>query len=355
MVNTPRVIADFHHEDLYESLRILFEDRLGWNLYRPIGLEWFHEQYWNVWPELATAQQYLSPVSTLSEFVEKARSQDNFRPLSANPTMIEDGTYLVPSSAYDVKYRAITLDRFRELKFDYVLASMPQHIVSYQRLIKECQPQAKFIFQVGNNWDLTGYDGVVNVLSSARKARFRPNSHVVYYHQEFDWKAFQGNEHNPKHCMSMSHYQQDKELFYALEGMMPGWTYKAHGAGNRDHCRGPHCSDIRKAFREAGFLWHIKREGDGFGWNLFGAGAAGVPYVVRKHHFAGMTSEPLLRPGSTCIDLDTCRTREEIKRRLEEASGDYEQWSQRVKHYFHETVNYDNEFESIKRWIADLR
>lgn len=42
-----RVLADYHHHDLFESLAILFEDRLGWELYRPIGMEWFDEGYWN--------------------------------------------------------------------------------------------------------------------------------------------------------------------------------------------------------------------------------------------------------------------------------------------------------------------
>jgi hypothetical protein len=35
-----KVLADWHHPALWESLSILFEDRFGWELYSPMGLEW---------------------------------------------------------------------------------------------------------------------------------------------------------------------------------------------------------------------------------------------------------------------------------------------------------------------------
>lgn len=54
-----KVLADHHHDDLYESLRILFEDRLGWELYRPIGTEWYTEGYWDVYNHPDTVTQYL--------------------------------------------------------------------------------------------------------------------------------------------------------------------------------------------------------------------------------------------------------------------------------------------------------
>ena len=40
------ILADFHHGDLFESHRLVFVDRFGWELCRPIGLEWFQEGYW---------------------------------------------------------------------------------------------------------------------------------------------------------------------------------------------------------------------------------------------------------------------------------------------------------------------
>ena len=58
-----KVLADYHHHDLWESLELLFA-RFGWTLYRPIGMEWFEQGYWNherKWHGDAIARQYLEP------------------------------------------------------------------------------------------------------------------------------------------------------------------------------------------------------------------------------------------------------------------------------------------------------
>jgi glycosyltransferase involved in cell wall biosynthesis len=46
-VMTVLVLADRHHADLAESLLKLFEDRFGWEVYFPIGLEWADEGLWD--------------------------------------------------------------------------------------------------------------------------------------------------------------------------------------------------------------------------------------------------------------------------------------------------------------------
>jgi hypothetical protein len=59
-----KILADYHHHDLWESLELLFTDRFGWDLFRPIGMEWFDAEYWNLeraWHGDAIARQYLSP------------------------------------------------------------------------------------------------------------------------------------------------------------------------------------------------------------------------------------------------------------------------------------------------------
>lgn len=42
-----RALVDRHQADLYYSLQLLFEDRLGVQLFTPIGHEWWDEGYWN--------------------------------------------------------------------------------------------------------------------------------------------------------------------------------------------------------------------------------------------------------------------------------------------------------------------
>src|SRR5690242_6385574 len=58
-----KVLADYHHHDLWESLELLCA-RLGWDLYRPIGMDWYEQGYWNherKWHGDAIAKQYLEP------------------------------------------------------------------------------------------------------------------------------------------------------------------------------------------------------------------------------------------------------------------------------------------------------
>jgi hypothetical protein len=41
-----KVLIDYHHSDLFEGHHLLFQDRFGWDVFRPIGMDWFHEEYW---------------------------------------------------------------------------------------------------------------------------------------------------------------------------------------------------------------------------------------------------------------------------------------------------------------------
>ena len=58
------VLCDRHHAGLLYSLQLLFEDRLGFHLFVPIGHDWWDEEYWrfgNVFGDDRLAQQYLEP------------------------------------------------------------------------------------------------------------------------------------------------------------------------------------------------------------------------------------------------------------------------------------------------------
>jgi len=56
---TVRVLADYHHGALYYSFHLLFEERLGFELYRPIGYEWFKRGFWKYSRNPQVIRQYL--------------------------------------------------------------------------------------------------------------------------------------------------------------------------------------------------------------------------------------------------------------------------------------------------------
>lgn len=351
-----RVFSDFHHEDLYESLCILFEDRLHWELYRPIGLDWYQKGFWKVFPHITTAQQYLAIDPAGEAFQKRELTEDNFRQLSVRNMRTPNGTYVVKSGVYkDRLYKAITLPVFAEMKFDVLVCSIPAHIPIVLKLQKKYQPQAKVVFQVGNNWIVPL--SIKNVLCSSwyTAQRLPKSTNHVFYHQEFDAEAFLSppERHSTASLVSMTHYMQDKPLFHEIERKLPSWTCKMHGAGNREGSVGPQAEKIREAFKEMGFLLHIKREGDGFGYNLFNAAAAGVPIVCRRSQLRGMTAERLLIPGETCIDIDGLSA-DGIVDSLLQAEKEWALWHKRVKENFEKEVSFKKDFTKIKAFLQGL-
>jgi len=355
------ILADMHHEDLYESLVILFEDRLKFQLYRPVGLEWYREGYWKVYNHPTTAEQYLAYGKHSSkEFSDRQKIEDNFRRLSDQNTVLPDDTLLVKSVTYPERlYRAVPLEVFKNMTFDILLCSMPAHVEPFLKLQRNFQPQAKLIFQIGNNWPPPPQ--IKNFLCSSRisAAHIPADSNSVFYHQEFNAEAFRdpsaiSMNRNPYSVTSMTHYMQDKPLFLELEKRLPRFTFQMKGAGNRDGPEGPQASKIRAAFHRMGFLLHIKPGGDGFGYNLMNAAAAGVPIICKKKQFTGMTAERLLIDGKTCINLNGLSL-DGAANQIEEAAQNYEEWKNNMLQTFYSLVNFDKEFGEIQTFLNNLR
>ena len=348
-----KILCDFHHEDLFYSLHLLFEKRMGYELYRQIGPEWYQEGYWLVYDHPATVSQYLGIQQAQEWAAIKAQNANMYCTIpNENAYQKEDGIFLIPDFHRNVVYKAVTLEKFKQMKFDIVVSSMPAHIDRFNKLISSYQPHAKHIFQVGNNWGVGGFN-VKNILSSSTKASPNPDQHCVYYHQEFDLTIFDHQScPNPKSVVNMMHIMSGDCLgkFNQFKAAMPDWKWTAHGGGNAD---GP-ATNIPQAFKDHGFLWHYKREGDGFGYNMFNALATGRPIITRKSFFKGMTVDPLLVDGVSCIDLDVHSVPEVIKM-LNEAAQDHARWSMNTYNHFKSLVDYDREAVAIKAFLDNLK
>ena len=59
-----RVLIDYHHADLAESLHLLFADRFGWEVYVPVGQGWWDREVWQfgraTWGDDRLARQFLT-------------------------------------------------------------------------------------------------------------------------------------------------------------------------------------------------------------------------------------------------------------------------------------------------------
>ena len=177
-----KILADLHHSGLFHSLQLLFEKRLGFELYRPIGMEWATEGYWNVYNHPDTQKQFL-----MDGYIPK----DGTPPLNGI-SRIQDGIHYIKDTTHGGEQKAITLEQFKEMDIDIVIASIPAHIEPYKKLIHEFKPKAKFVFQQGNMFTevLSNLHTIPNLLSSTVEFPVPSSCHAVFYHQEFPVDPF---------------------------------------------------------------------------------------------------------------------------------------------------------------------
>lgn len=357
------VFVDFHHASLLQSLILLFENRLGGRLYRPIGMEWAEKGFWKVYDHPATQLQYLgiggaTPDGTppLNEVVAQ----------SATHNFVEtNGVYLCKDIDSDWVNKAITFDAFMALPIDIVIATLPQHIEPFAKLCEIHPKHPKLIYQVGNAWNYDGNAPVKNIMASARMAGMTIGLNTIEYHQEFDTDIFKPNTpdevmpgpniYSFVNCFSIDGiFAADYKMFVDIERAMPEWTFKAYGGQCRDGAVGP-AAVVADTMKQAAFIWHTKQGGDGYGHVIHNAPAVARPLIVKKQYYDGKMAEALLIDGETCIAIDGLDYPQIINKIMHYAEpANY--WPMRNAAYanFKRVVDFDREAESIKQFLANL-
>jgi hypothetical protein len=352
-----KVLVDYHHHDLWESLRLLFNKRLGWELLRPIGMDWFEQGYWNherKWHGDAIARQYLEPWGS-----------DQVLPASV-------GTWRNDYSHADSVHHLVTLDQARDLRPDIVISSLAHNHDGFARFASEVG--ATFGLQVGNvrfsaadmaedRWDLAAF-GLVSGFLPVEP----PKPHVVY-HQEFsltDFAPVPPPRENPLRVSSFVQcYPQDKPSYEWWQGTAQrapefAWScYGAYGeapldqyaAGNIDHCAG-----VAKSMQASDIAWHAKRWSDGYGHVIHNWFAIGRPVFGFESYYRDQMAGPLWKDGETSIDIGR-RSPEEIVAELRRLRDDPERhlrMCEAAAARFREVVNFDEEAERIRAMFAQV-
>lgn len=347
-----RVFVDFHHSSLLRSLVLLFENRLGLELYRPIGMDWYKAGFWGINDQEDTAKQFLD--------LEQAIPKDGTPPLNLIAAGNHaDGIYMVLDPGGISAHKACTFDYFINNQFDYVIASIPAHVEMFKHLIAKYQRNAKLIIQMGNNWHIENYTGH-NVMASIAP-QTAPDVNAIYYHQEFDLKIFHRVPCLPtkrihsyvnliqKTGIGWTDYKQLKRLMDSQ-----GFTFSAYGGQCPDgNMTGP--LELAHSMALAQFIFHVKPGGDGFGHIIHNAYAVGRPIITRPSHYKGQLAEQLLVPG-TFIDLDRYGPGEikNIITRLTHDERGLMQMGDRAAERFREVVNYNQESINIAAWLLAL-
>ena len=358
-----KVLCDYHHHDLWESLELLAA-RLGWTLYRPIGMDWFDQGYWNferAWHGDKVAKQYLTPWG------------------SDLPLLTHEGQSHRLDKSHDRFQHLVTLDAARGMKFDIVLASVAHNHEGFARFAAE--NGATFGLQLGNvrfseidmredRWDLAAFGLVTTLLPVA------PPKPYVVHHQEFalndtvpQMGGFYHAAPEPHERLVVSSFVNcfaENERGYAqfrdTAALRPDYDWRVYGSygsapedeyacGNIDKCNG-----VADAMRASDVAWHTKQWSDGFGHVIHNWFAVGRPVVGYEWYYRTQLAGPLWQEGVTSFDL-TEKNPEQAMALLDRLAQDDDlriRMGDAAAARFREIVNYAEEAEAIRKMLAQV-
>ena len=280
-----RILIDRHHAGLFHSLQLL-GDRLDWEVWTPIGHEWWDEDYWTfgrkAYPDGRLRDQYLTIDSTWAES--------------------GGGAYLTKDPEFpETPIRGITLDAARTVDWDYVMATVQDNQQGFARFARE--QDARYLYQVGNTGQRIDWGLYPTCLVSSEMPI---EGKGLRYHQEMD-RSFHWREPDGRPVISsfinFATHNDCWPLAIQLWALLPGFEWQLHGGGMPDGVVKP-ASAIAEKMALSSWAYHDKPTGDGFGHVLWGWAAIGRPLIGHASHYAGKLGEVLWIDGVTCIDLD---------------------------------------------------
>jgi len=243
----------------------LFEERLGWELYRPIGFDWFHEGYWKI------AEPYGNAMDTVGQYLDITNAEwDQYNNLNGNH-YLENDVYYISEPVHNYHQRAITLEKFKSMKFDIVMPTIKPHDIPFSILQEKFQPQAKVVAQMGNVRQKTHLNNVLHSVPYAPTS----GQNAIYYHQEIDPKIYRYKQPNAetKNIFSMVNCLPYASIYNQYKGALTDAEMKAHGAGCPDGALFG-CKGVAEKMMESNIGWHLK-PADGFGHTAMGWFASG--------------------------------------------------------------------------------
>jgi hypothetical protein len=336
------VLCDRHHHSLYESLRMLFEDRFGWQLYHIYDMEWWDEKVWNWERHMPhgepVARQYLEPWPTDRDCGDHWERDD-----PAYPGRV---------------MKMLTMAQARDMKPDIVLATLTENETGLHGFAKEIG--AKFGIQVGNQGTENRYDLLDFALFSTTRFAY-PWVPYVTYRQEFDLNDFRF-EYPPSDPTFVGTWVQAMptgdmpayEFFMTLARALPDLKFRYHGhVGPVDDFWGGNVvttKEVADQMRSARVGLHLKTWSDGYGHVLHNIAAVGRPLVGTGSYYHDKLGAPLWVEGVTSWDVQIHTTAETVDfiRRLTVDDELHERMSRAMAARFRELVNFDAEAEQIR-------
>lgn len=315
-----RALVDRHHADLFYSLQLLFEDRLGIEVWTPIGHEWWDEGIWRFgegYGDDRLARQFLGPQPAFDAHHPK-------RPI-----------------------RFITYPQARMMGWDYVVATVQDNQRGFADFARRVG--ATYVLQVGNtNQDVDWSLDPIALVSSEVPIRGKG----ITYHQELEAETtFRFRDLPADRAVIRSFVNCFPSTpcfrpFAEARQALPDFTFHNHGIDGDNIER---TSDIAALMAGSGWGWHDKVQGDGFGHVLHGWAAIGRPLIGHAAHYRGLMGELFWDNLVTCIDLDRYTLTEAmgLVREITSDRAQHEAMSHEIRRRF-DTIDYAAEAEAIR-------
>lgn len=355
-----RVLLDFHHHALAESMLQMLEDRFAAYAYFPVGMEWFDEGIWQferAWHGDAIARQYLVGVW-------------------AQATEVEPGLFALADPRHPGRtLHGMSLARAREMPWDRVISSLPDNDAGYAAFAE--QHGARFGVQLGNNHQQSRFDLASFILASTtlpgmEQLTAHPDGWgrvleyagvpTVVYHQSFDLQVFRpGAPEDAQRDVIASFVNcfPETPVYSAFLEMARGWCYDfdwrvygAYGSAPADELAAGNLSvvpEIADAMRAARIGWHTKYWSDGYGHVIHNWFAVGRPVVGSLRYYRDKLAAPLFVEGVTAWDVDSYAPDELLRllRRLRDDDDFYARACEASAARFRELVDFEREEAAI--------
>lgn len=356
-----RLLVDFHHHALAESLLQLFEDRHAVEVWFPYGMGWFESDVWQFEKTFhgdAVARQYLEGIWS-----------------EARPT--GNGTVRRDDPRHPGRtHRGIELEAARALRWDLVISTLPANDIGFRAFAAETG--ARFGIQLGNNHQDSWVETASFVLASTtlpglERQTANPDSWgkviqwrgvpTIVYHQSFDLDIFRPgrlDEAEDRTIASFMNCFPETPIYPRFreraDHQLREYDVKVFGAYGSapldrlaagDISRIDHVAD---AMRSARVIWHEKWWGDGYGHVIHNAFAVGRPVVGSFSYYRDKLASELWLDGITGFDLDRLDEEGRLSltiRQLVEDDGAWLEICRNGANRFRELVDFDREADAI--------
>jgi len=343
-----RVLADYHHSDLFESFALTFVDRFGWDLYRPIGMGWYDEGIWNferAYHGDAVARQYLQ--------------------LWDSDVLVGDHWERADTTHPGRTYRMVTLEQARSQGWDIVISSLPDNDRGLHGLAQD--RHAAFGIQLGNVGQMSAWELADFALCSTAMP-YTPAKPYVVYRQEFSLQDFR-YEPPPREdfrvasfvqCLPENPLAYAQFLRYARSEPSFDWRiYGSYGSHETDEYAAgnlPTTPAVAAGMRGVDVGWHSKEWSDGYGHVIHNLFAVGRPVFGIARYYEDKLAGPLWVDGVTSIDISRREPSEvlDILRRLRENPDEHLRMCEASAARFREVVSFDEDAEKVRGLIESV-